>query len=161
MGLNIDLHSHSNQSDGVLAPAEVAARAHAQGVDCWALSDHDEVRGLAEAAAAAQALGLVFIPGVEVSVTFCEQTVHVLGLNIDPEHPRLRQCLADIRLGRSLRARQLADRLRECGVADAYEGALRHVGNPDLIGRMHFARYLLEQGHWKILQYGLYIYLGV
>ena len=79
MSLNVDLHSHSSRSDGVLPPAQVAARAHAQGVDWWALSDHDETSGLAEAAAAARELGLGFIPGVEVSVTFCERTVHVLG----------------------------------------------------------------------------------
>lgn len=160
MPLNVDLHSHSFHSDGVLPPAQVAARAHAQGVDWWALSDHDETSGLAEAAAAARELGLGFIPGVEVSATFCERTIHVLGLNIDPDQPDLRAGLAGIRQSRFERAGIIAERLRECGIADAYEGALRHVDNPELIGRVHFARHLLEQGHCKSLQQAFDRYLG-
>jgi predicted metal-dependent phosphoesterase TrpH len=160
MSLNVDLHSHSCQSDGVLAPALVAARARANGVDWWALSDHDETRGLAEAARAARELGLGFIPGVEISVTFCEKTVHVVGLNIDPGCPALAGGLARIREGRFERARQVADRLADCGIADALEGALRHVDNPDLISRVHFARHLLDQGHVKSLQQAFDRYLG-
>lgn len=160
MSLNVDLHSHSSRSDGVLPPAQVAARAHAQGVDWWSLSDHDETSGLAEAAAAARELGLGFIPGVEISVTFCEQTVHVLGLNIHPEQPDLQTGLAGIRQIRFERARGIAARLQDCGIAGAYEGALRHVDNPQLIGRVHFARHLLEQGHCKSLQQAFDRYLG-
>ncbi len=160
MPLNVDLHSHSSRSDGTLPPAQVAARAHAQGVDWWALSDHDETSGLAEAAAAARELGLGFIPGVEISVTFCERTIHILGLNIDPEQPDLRSGLAGIRGSRLERAGEIAERLRACGIADAYEGALRHVENPELIGRVHFARHLLEQGHCKSLQQAFDRYLG-
>ncbi len=160
MPLNVDLHSHSSCSDGVLPPAQVAARAHAQGVDWWALSDHDETSGLAEAAAAARELSLGFIPGVEISVTFCERTIHVLGLNIDPAQSDLRVGLAGIRRSRFERAGVIAERLHECGFADAYEGALRHVDNPDLIGRVHFARHLLEQGHCKSLQQAFDRYLG-
>ncbi|HET8598169.1 MAG TPA: PHP domain-containing protein [Castellaniella sp.] len=158
--MNVDLHSHSCQSDGVLAPAQVAARARANGVDWWALSDHDETRGLAEAAQAAGELGLGFIPGVEISVTFCDKTVHVVGLNIDPACPALSEGLAGIRAGRFERARQVAGLLAECGIADAMEGALRHVDNPDLISRVHFARHLLEQGHVKSLQQAFDRYLG-
>jgi predicted metal-dependent phosphoesterase TrpH len=160
MPLNIDLHSHSSCSDGLLPPAQVAARAHAQGVDWWSLSDHDETSGLAEAAAAARELGLGFIPGVEISVTFCERTIHVLGLNIDPGQPDLRAGLAGIRSDRFARAGEIAQRLQDCGIAGAYEGALRYVGNPDLIGRVHFARHLLEQGHCKSLQQAFDRYLG-
>lgn len=160
MSLNVDLHSHSSRSDGVLPPAQVAARAHAQGVDWWSLSDHDETSGLAEAAAAARELGLGFIPGVEISVTFCERTVHVLGLNIDPEQPDLKAGLGGIRRDRFARAGEIAERLRDCGIDGAYEGALRHVDNPDLIGRVHFARHLLEQGHCKSLQQAFDRYLG-
>ncbi|MDY0308572.1 MAG: PHP domain-containing protein [Castellaniella sp.] len=160
MSLNIDLHSHSSCSDGVLPPAQVAARAHAQGVDWWSLSDHDETSGLAEAAAAARALGLGFIPGVEISVTFCERTIHVLGLHIDPDQPDLNAGLAGIRRSRFERAGEIAERLRDCGIDGAYEGALRHVDNPDLISRVHFARHLLEQGHCKSLQQAFDRYLG-
>jgi len=160
MNLNVDLHSHSCQSDGVLAPAQVAARARANGVDWWALSDHDETRGLAEAARAAGELGLGFIPGVEISVTFCDKTVHVVGLNIDPASPALSEGLAGIRAGRFERARRVADLLADCGVAGALDGAMRHVDNPDLISRVHFARHLLDQGHVKSLQQAFDRYLG-
>lgn len=160
MTLNIDLHSHSRQSDGVLSPAELAARAHANGVDWWALSDHDETSGLAEAAQAASDLGLGFIPGVEISVTFCEKTVHILGLQIDPGNRDLSAGLAAIRRSRFERAGQMADRLADCGIPNALEGALRHVDNPDLISRVHFARHLLEQEHVKSLQQAFDRYLG-
>lgn len=160
MSLNIDLHSHSFKSDGVLSPAEVAKRAHGLGVDWWALSDHDETSGLAEAAAAADALGLGFIPGVEISVTFCNKTVHILGLNIDYEDAGLLEGLAGIRRTRFERAGKLADLLAECGIPDAFDGAMRHAANPDLIGRVHFARYLLEQGRCKNLQHAFDLFLG-
>ncbi|MGB6009559.1 PHP domain-containing protein [Castellaniella sp.] len=160
MSLNIDLHSHSRQSDGVLSPADVAARAHANGVDWWALSDHDETSGLSEAAQAARDLGMGFIPGVEISVTFCGKTVHIVGLRIDPADAALAAGLADIRRSRFDRARLMAECLAGCGIAGAFEGALRHVDNPDLISRVHFARHLLEQGHVKSLQQAFDRYLG-
>ncbi len=160
MTLNIDLHSHSCQSDGVLTPAAMAARAHDKGVHWWALSDHDETSGLAQAAMAAHELGLGFIPGVEISVTFCERTVHILGLNIDPDDAALQAGLAGIRRSRFERARQIAERLQECGIADAFEGAMRHVDNPELIGRVHFARHLLDQGHCRNLQHAFDRFLG-
>ena len=158
--MNVDLHSHSSRSDGVLPPAQVAARAHEQGVQWWALSDHDETSGLAEAAEAARALGLGFIPGVEISVTFCGGTVHILGLNIDADQTDLRDGLAGIRRSRFERAGQIATLLQDCGIENAFEGALQHVDNPDLIGRVHFARHLLEQGHCKNLQQAFDRYLG-
>ncbi|WP_323000358.1 PHP domain-containing protein [Castellaniella sp.] len=160
MSLNIDLHSHSRQSDGVLSPADVAARAHANGVDWWALSDHDETSGLNEAAQAAHDLGLGFIPGVEISVTFCGKTVHIVGLHIDPADAALAAGLAEIRRGRFDRAGVVAERLAQCGIDGAYEGAMSHVDNPDLISRVHFARDLLERGHVKSLQQAFDRYLG-
>lgn len=144
--LNIDLHCHSNVSDGMLAPAEVAARARAQGVDVWALTDHDELGGIAEAREAAAALGLRHVAGVEISVTWGGETVHIVGLHIDETNPDLSQGLAATRGGRALRAREMAAQLAAAGIPDAYEGALRFVGNPDLISRTHFARYLVEIG---------------
>lgn len=157
--LNIDLHSHSSQSDGVLPPAAVAARAQGNGVDVWALTDHDETRGLDEAAQAARALGMRFVPGVEISVTFCEKTIHVVGLGIDAAQPALSAGLAAARRSRFERAHEIARRLAACGIDGAFEGALRHVDNPDLIGRVHFARFLLEQGHCKNLQHAFDRYL--
>ena len=124
----------------------MAARAKANGVDVWALTDHDEVSGVAAARQAAASLGLRYIPGVEISVTWAGQTLHVVGLRIDETYAPLVQGLAATRHGRQWRAREIAASLSKVGIADAYEGALRHVDNPDLMSRTHFARYLVEIG---------------
>lgn len=144
--LNIDLHCHSRISDGTLPPAAVAARAKANGVDVWALTDHDEVSGVAEARAAAQALALRYVAGVEISITWAGQTVHIVGLQIDETNPQLVRGLAATRNGREQRGRDIAAQLAAVGIPDAFEGALRHVGNPDLMSRTHFARYMVEIG---------------
>ena len=143
---NFDLHCHSNVSDGVLAPASLAARAKARGVDVWALTDHDEVGGIAEARVAAASLGLPFVPGVEISITWAGQTVHIVGLHVDERNPVLLSGLAHTRSGRELRAREMAEQLAAAGIPDAYEGALAYAGNPDLISRTHFARYIIDRG---------------
>jgi len=143
---NFDLHCHSNVSDGVLSPASLAARAKARGVDVWALTDHDEIGGIAEARAAAAALDLPFVPGVEISVTWAGQTVHIVGLHIDERNPSLLAGLASTRSGRELRAREIAAQLAAAGIPDAYEGALAYAGNPDLISRTHFARCIIDRG---------------
>lgn len=144
--LRVDLHCHSNVSDGVLAPAAVAARARAGGVDVWALTDHDEVSGVAAARAAATGLGMRFVAGVEISVTWAGQTVHIVGLQIDESNAALQAGLARTRSGRDARGREMAAQLAAAGIADAYEGALKYVGNPDLMSRTHFARYIVECG---------------
>ena len=143
---NVDLHCHSNVSDGTLAPREVAARAKANGVDIWALTDHDEISGVSEARAAAAALGLPYVAGVEISITWAAHTIHIVGLQIDETNPELVQGLAATRGGRERRAHEMAAQLAAVGIPDAFEGALKHVGNPDLISRTHFARYLVEIG---------------
>jgi predicted metal-dependent phosphoesterase TrpH len=142
--LKFDLHCHSHFSDGVLAPAEVAARAKANGADVWALTDHDELGGIPQARDAAKAMGLHYVPGVEISVTWSEQTVHIVGLQIDETHPEIVQGLATTRSGRSRRAGEIARQLESAGVPDALRGALKYVDNPDLISRTHFARYIVE-----------------
>lgn len=144
--LNADLHSHSTVSDGTLRPEQVAARAHANGVALWALTDHDEVGGQAHARDAALALGMDYLTGVEISVTFAGQTVHIVGLGFDAEHAELTRGLADTRGGRERRARDMADGLAKVGIHGAFEGALKYVGNPDLISRTHFARFLVDEG---------------
>lgn len=145
--LNADLHSHSTVSDGTLEPAVLAERAADNGVDLWALTDHDETGGLAQAREAALDLGLAFLTGAELSVTFAGETVHVVGLGFDADDEALRQGLASVRSGRERRAREMAEGLARVGVHGAFEGALRYVGNPDLISRTHFARFLVEAGH--------------
>src|SRR5690606_25537792 len=113
--VKVDLHCHSIVSDGVLAPAAVAERAHANGVKMWALTDHDELGGLAEARATAQGLGMDFVPGVEISVTWAGHTVHVVGLQIDEHNPDILRGLHDIRKGRETRALEMAARLEHLG----------------------------------------------
>lgn len=146
MFLNADLHCHSRVSDGTLAPEELAQRAHRNGVELWALTDHDEIGGQAAARAAATALGLPYLTGVEISVSFAGQTVHIVGLGFDERHPALVEGLAHTRAGRERRARQISDDLARAGIQGAYEGALKYVGNPDLISRTHFARHIVETG---------------
>lgn len=158
--LNIDLHCHSTVSDGVLPPADVARRAHASGVDVWALTDHDEVGGIAQARESATALGMRFITGSEISVTWAGQTVHIVGLGFDPENPTLVQGLHDTRAGRAERARRIGDRLADMGIAGAYEGAIPFAGNPELVSRTHFARYLVQAGHCPDVQTVFNKYLG-
>lgn len=145
--LNADLHSHSNVSDGTLSPEDIAARAHAHGVELWALTDHDELGGQQRARAAAHALGMDYLCGVEISVSFAGETVHIVGLGVDPENEELRAGLAATRSGRLQRAHQMAAGLAAVGIAGAFEGALKYVGNPDLISRTHFARFLVDSGH--------------
>lgn len=144
--VNADLHCHSSFSDGTLTPEAVAARAKANGVELWALTDHDEVGGQARAAAAAAALGLPYLTGTEISVSFAGVTVHIVGLGFDADDEALRQGLAATRGGREARAQEMAAGLAAVGIAGAFEGALRFVGNPDLISRTHFARHLVETG---------------
>jgi predicted metal-dependent phosphoesterase TrpH len=158
--MNVDLHCHSTVSDGVLSPRNVAARAFANGVDVWSLTDHDEIGGLAEAAAAADELGLRFITGVEISVTWASQTVHIVGLGFDANNADLIEGLRRTRMGRSDRARRIGDKLADMGMPGAYEGALPFAGNPDLISRTHFARYLVEAGYCPDVQTVFTKYLG-
>ena len=144
--LNADLHCHSNVSDGMLAPAEVAARAKANGVDYWALTDHDEVGGIAEARAAAKDIGLPFMAGVEISITWAGKTVHIVGLGIDENDATLRGGLDSVRNGRLVRGREIAQQLEQAGIPGAFEGALQYADNPEMLGRTHFARFLVDAG---------------
>ncbi|MGQ5523622.1 3',5'-nucleoside bisphosphate phosphatase [Chitinimonas sp. PSY-7] len=144
--LPIDLHAHSNISDGMLPPREVVARAHARGCKLFALTDHDDVRGLADAADEASKLGMRFLPGVEVSVTWRKHTLHIIGLGIDPTHPVLLAGLASVRHGRDARAVRMDAELAAIGVPGVLEGARKFADSPEMIGRAHFARHLIERG---------------
>ena len=147
--LNADLHCHSVVSDGTLTPEELAARAAANGVELWALTDHDEIGGQRRAAAAAKAHGLKYLTGTEISVTFAEETVHIVGLGFDADDPEMLRGLVATRGGRGARAQEMAGQLAQVGIRDAYEGALKYAGNPALISRTHFARFLVETGVCK------------
>ena len=147
--LNADLHCHSVVSDGTLSPEALAERASANGVELWALTDHDEIGGQHRAAAAAKANGMRYLTGTEISVTFADETVHIVGLGFDPDDAEMQQGLRNTRGGRGARAMEMSDGLAKAGIKGAYEGALRFVSNPELISRTHFARFLVESGVCK------------
>lgn len=144
--LNADLHCHSVVSDGTLPPEELAQRAKANGVELWSLTDHDEAGGLDRAIAAARLENLPFLTGTEISVSFVGATVHIVGLGFDHTDPTLLKGLNATRSGRTERAQQMSDELAKAGIPGAFEGAMKYVGNPDLISRSHFARYIVEAG---------------
>lgn len=143
--MKVDLHCHSSISDGLLLPTQLVQRAADNGVQLLALTDHDDVSGLAEARLAADEHGIRFIDGVEVSVTWEDTSIHVVGLGVDPSSSDLSTGLAEVRSGRGARARRMANALESIGIAGTLEGASRYAKNPNLIGRTHFARYLVEQ----------------
>jgi hypothetical protein len=145
--LNADLHAHSTVSDGTLDPATLVRRAAGKGVELFALTDHDELGGLRVAIDVAAQVGLRFVPGVEVSVTYAGQTVHIVGLGIDPASEVLRNGLADVRSGRMRRAQEMSAALATVGIEGALDGALAYAGNVNLISRTHFARWLVSTGH--------------
>lgn len=156
---NYDLHCHSTASDGLLSPAELVRRAAVNGVDTLALTDHDELCGLAEARVEAATLGLRFIDGVEVSISWGGITIHVVGLNIDPGNLQLQQGLHAIRHGRTERAKRMAEDLARVGIPGSLEGAYAYVANPNLIGRTHFARFLVEKRYVKDVKVAFQHYL--
>lgn len=146
---NFDFHCHSTVSDGLLPPADVVARAAARGVSHLALTDHDDIDGLAAARQAAAELDLVFVNGVEISIEWENHPIHVVGLGFDAQHPALLAGLAAVRSGRVERARRMGEAFAAIGIPGVFEGAMRHAGNPLLISRAHFARHLVEIGLFK------------
>lgn len=147
--LDYDFHCHSNISDGTLSPTELVQRAAGRGVKVLALTDHDDMDGLDEARAVANELGIIFVNGVEISVSWRSHTLHIVGLGIAPDHPPLVEGLRAVRSGRGERARKMSDELAKAGVGGVLAGAYQYANNPNMIGRTHFARYLVESGHCK------------
>jgi predicted metal-dependent phosphoesterase TrpH len=147
--LDYDLHCHSSVSDGTLTPADVVERAFERVVQVLALTDHDDMGGLDDARYAAERRGMRFVNGVEISVTWRKHTLHVVGLGINPDYAPLKLGLHTVRSGRVERARKMADELAKVGIGGVFQGALKYAGNPNMIGRTHFARYLVEAGHCK------------
>ena len=145
----VDLHSHSTTSDGLLTPTELVKLAAAQGVRLFALTDHDDVDGLAEARVAAEEGGITLINGAEISVAWHNRCVHIVGLRIDPACPELLHGLEEIRAGRATRAVKMAASLDAFGIPDSLAGAYAQAGNERIIGRAHFARFLVEKGYAK------------
>jgi predicted metal-dependent phosphoesterase TrpH len=149
---NFDLHNHSTCSDGLLTPTQLIELAARTGTDAIALTDHDIIDGLEEASEAARHAGIGFVPGVEVSVSWGETTLHVVGLNVDPSSAVLREGLEGIRVGRLQRGRQIGAALAKLGFEGAFEAALALAGRETLLARTHFARHLVERGAAKDMQ---------
>jgi hypothetical protein len=146
--LSYDLHCHSNASDGAMPPNELVARAAEKGVDVLALTDHDGTEGIAEARSAAAHLPIELVAGVEISVTWGANTLHIVGLNVDTENVSLQQGLTTLREYRHGRAIDIGKRLEKAGISGAYEGASQYASET-MLGRMHFAQFLVESGHAK------------
>ena len=156
----IDLHSHSYYSDGTLSPADLVKRAHENGVHVLALTDHDETKGLVEAQTEAEALGITLINGVEISISWDRnQTIHIIGLNIDPENQDLQAGLLLIRQERIRRAKKIADKLEKTGIENVWQQVTEKAGF-EAVTRTHFARFLIENGHSKDMQHCFKKYLG-
>ncbi len=143
---NFDFHCHSTVSDGMLPPEVVARRAAANGVDLWALTDHDDLGGLGIARATAEEAGMDFVNGVEISIEWKGVPIHIVGLGFDAADPALTGGLDELRSGRLERAKRMGEALAAIGIPGVYEGALCFVTNPSLISRAHFARYLVSIG---------------
>lgn len=148
----VDLHCHSTVSDGVLAPEVVAKRAYDNGVRLWSLTDHDETSGQAIAQKTANELGMDYITGIEISVTWQDRTLHLVGLNFDPDNKTLNEGLTTIRADRDNRSLKIAEKFDALGIPNTFEGALKLASNPELISRSHFARYLVQEGYCQNMQ---------
>ena len=155
----IDLHTHSSVSDGTLTPAELVALAAGRGVKILALTDHDTVDGLAAAKEAATGTALRLVNGVEISVTWENKTLHVVGLDVDMNQPALTAGLVSLQGVRDARAMEIGRRLEKAGIAGAYEGA-EALGQGARLTRTHFARFLHKAGHVKDEAQAYKKYLG-
>jgi 3',5'-nucleoside bisphosphate phosphatase len=140
-----DLHLHSHYSDGTLTPAELVARAAAAGVDVMALTDHDCTDGMTEASAAAAAAGLRLVAGVEISVSWQQMTIHVIGLGVRTDDETLRNGLARLVAQRRERAQAIADKLAKRNIHRAFEAVSALAGGA-IISRTHFAQFLVDAG---------------
>jgi predicted metal-dependent phosphoesterase TrpH len=157
--VNIDLHTHSNCSDGTLRPAELVARAAAAGIDVLALTDHDSVAGLEEAQHSAAIHGLRLVPGAEISASWRAQSIHVLGLWIDPASLELQNALHTQLDRRRMRMRKMCARLGKLGLPGADLLAAVELC-PGVPTRTHLASALVAGGHVARADEAFKKYLG-
>lgn len=140
-----DLHSHTQASDGLLSPEELVHRAVEMRVGTLAITDHDTTSAIpaARAEIARAGLNLSLINGVEISTLWENHEIHIVGLNIDIEHPAMVTLLEEQKARRQARAMQIGERLEKAHIPGAWEGALR-LANGGAVTRGHFARFLIE-----------------
>ncbi len=148
MPAKIDLHCHSTVSDGLLSPQDLVAHAAKNGVKVLALTDHDDVGGLATARQAAIEHGIHFVNGVEISATWKKRTLHIVGLKFDADNLALKTALDLVRIGRDERAQQMSIGLAKAGIDGAYVGA-KAIAKQSILTRSHFAQFLAQNGHAK------------
>ncbi|MBC7755284.1 MAG: PHP domain-containing protein [Bdellovibrio sp.] len=148
MSAKIDLHCHSTVSDGLLSPQYLVANAAASGIKVLALTDHDDISGLAPARLAAAQHDLHFVNGVEISVTWKKRTLHIVGLKFDADNSSLKMALDKVRYTRDMRAQEMSAGLAKAGIAGAYEGA-KAIAKQSILTRSHFAQFLAQNGHAK------------
>ena len=154
-----DLHSHTNYSDGRLSPRDLVMRARSCNVGVLAVTDHDTIAGLEFAQEAAQQEGILLVPGIEFSCAWAKVNVHVLGLCIDLDSPELQAAVRAQESARVDRSEAIAQRLAKAGVPGALEGARKFAGDA-VVGRPHFAQFLVDQGRVKNINAAFKKYLG-
>lgn len=143
---NIDLHSHSNASDGALSPEELVDRAIARGLTHLALTDHDTAQGVAAAAAHAEGRGISVIPGAELSTLWNNYQIHIVGLFLNLDSPELESFVAAQKQRRAERARAIGERLERQGFRNAYERCRAQAGEGANITRGNYARFIFSEG---------------
>lgn len=158
----VDLHTHSTASDGSLSPGELASLSLKTGLSVWALTDHDTVDGIDEAAAACAGTAVRFVPGVELAVQWRSPgEFHLLGYGISPDDRVLRSLLDEAAASRVRRNEKMADLFRREGVEIDMDKIRECAGGKGVVGRPHFARYLVAAGVVKNVDHAFSRYLAV
>ncbi|MDO5344595.1 MAG: PHP domain-containing protein [Lachnospiraceae bacterium] len=155
----IDLHVHSTCSDGTFSPASLAEYAARKGLQAFALTDHDTLEGIPEAAKAADACGIELIPGIEFSTAYQEQDLHILGLDLDCSNPVLLEEIGQLQEERKRRNQKMIDKMAADGINISKEQMIAAFGDT-LWTRAHFARYLEQTGYVTHMWDAFQTYIG-
>ena len=155
----VDLHVHSNKSDGSLSPSDLILEAKKKGLKAFALTDHDTVDGIDEAMAAAKGSGVTVIPGIELSTEYEGKDIHIVGLLIDKEQPEFKEKIQEFVDSRILRNRKMCQKLTEAGMPLTYEELLAEFPGA-VITRAHYAQIMLKKGYTKSLKEAFERYIG-
>lgn len=155
----VDLHVHSNKSDGSLSPSDLVLEAKKKGLKAFALTDHDTVDGIDEAMAASENSGVTVIPGIELSTEYEGKDIHIVGLLIDKEQPAFRDKIQEFVDSRILRNQKMCLKLTEAGCPLTYEELVEEFPGA-VITRAHYAQILLKKGYTKSLKEAFERYIG-
>ena len=156
----VDLHVHTNYSDGSFSPEEVMRHAKKLGFSAIGIADHDEVGGVDAAARAVRSSALEVIPAVELTVAFDDKEIHILGYLIDHNDRRLRERLQEFRRHRHNRMERMVDNLRGLGLRISMQSVRKLAGHGSL-GRLHLARTMFEENLVGTVQQAFDQYIGV